>query len=96
MFGNWTRWDKDSLKRIVKTALYVDEEETVSLNCEDEYYGDMVEMCHYINSMGIHCAIDRDRDSIKCSTVPIEQKSHPLWPDQDYYDRIFNVNITIN
>ena len=51
MFGNWTSWDKDSLKRIVKTALYIDEEETVSLNCEDEFYGDMIEMCHYINSM---------------------------------------------
>ena len=96
MCGNWTRWDKDSLKKIVKTALYVDEEEIVSLNCEDEFYGDMVEMCHYINSLGIHCAIDRDRDSISCSTMPIKQKPYPLYPEQDYYDRIFNINITVN
>ena len=96
MFDSWTRWDKASLKRIVKTALFVDEEESVSLNCEDEYYRDMIEMCSYINSLGIHCAIDSSRDSIKCSTIPIQQKPHPLHPEKDYYDSIFNIGITVN
>ena len=87
----WTSWTEEGLKKVVKTSLYVDEDEIVRLGVGDETYGSILSMCEYINSMGINCAIVYHRDTIVCSLFPIKQEPHPFNDKEFYYDKIFNL-----
>lgn len=87
---SWIDWDEESLKRVVKTSLYVDDDEIVGLDMEHEWYHDMKEMCKIINSWGINCAIRYNREAIECSLKPIQQK-YSSFAERDYYDSIYNI-----
>ena len=63
-----------NVRELIVHYLIGKKEKAMSLDCEHDFYSDMVSMAKYFQSIGINAAIPWHRESIVFSLSPIEQQ----------------------